>query len=208
MPISLIVFDDFLSDPMEIRQRALRAEYPKLPTKTNYAGRNSKQPLILQGIEDMASQITGEPLTGATNAAHCYFRISLAGDDDDRLYDVHIDPEAIWSGILYLTLPQHCQGGTEFYRHRETGTDRAPIYPQELAAVGAPNYGIAGDPIIQRDSMDADKWEHLMTVPMRFNRLVLLRPWLWHGPGRSFGTSVENGRLLQLFFFVPRPGPR
>jgi hypothetical protein len=42
-----------------------------------------------------------------------------------------------------------------------------------------------------------------MTVPMRFNRLILLRPWLWHTAGMSFGTSNENCRLVQLFFFAP-----
>ena len=51
-----------------------------------------------------------------------------------------------------------------------------------------------------------------MTVPMRFNRLVLLRPWLWHTSGLGFGDSIENGRLVYLMFFFkpvasgPHPG--
>jgi len=36
---------------------------------------------------------------------------------------------------------------------------------------------------------------------MRFNRLVLLRPWLWHTSGPGFGDSIENGRLVYLMFF-------
>lgn len=55
--------------------------------------------------------------------------------------------------------------------------------------------------IIQKDTLDDSKWEHTMTVPMRFNRLVLLRPWLWHTAGEAFGDSVENGRLVYLMFF-------
>jgi hypothetical protein len=48
-----------------------------------------------------------------------------------------------------------------------------------------------------------------MTVPMRFNRLVLLRPWLWHTSGPGFGDSVENGRLVYLMFFkLPPANPR
>jgi hypothetical protein len=53
-----------------------------------------------------------------------------------------------------------------------------------------------------RDALDRSKWELSMTVPMRFNRLVLLRPWLWHTSGPGFGDSVENGRLVYVMFFV------
>jgi len=51
--------------------------------------------------------------------------------------------------------------------------------------------------------VDESAWETTMTVPMRFNRLVLLRPWLWHTAGRGFGDSLENGRLVYLMFFAP-----
>lgn len=38
--------------------------------------------------------------------------------------------------------------------------------------------------------------------PERFNRLVLFRGGhLFHAPDRYFGTAMENGRLVQLFFF-------
>ena len=37
-------------------------------------------------------------------------------------------------------------------------------------------------------------------MPMRFNRLVLFRPLLWHSAGDGFGDSLANGRLVQLFF--------
>ena len=61
--------------------------------------------------------------------------------------------------------------------------------------------------IIERHANDADKWEHLMRVPMRFNRLILLRPWLWHTAGPAFGDSLENGRLVYLMFFKPANAP-
>ena len=41
-----------------------------------------------------------------------------------------------------------------------------------------------------------------MTVPMRFNRLVLLQPHYWHTAGPGFGDSLENGRLIYLMFFL------
>jgi hypothetical protein len=44
-----------------------------------------------------------------------------------------------------------------------------------------------------------------MTVPMRYNRLVLLRPWLWHTAGPGFGETIEDGRLVYLMFFQKDP---
>jgi hypothetical protein len=41
-----------------------------------------------------------------------------------------------------------------------------------------------------------------MQAPMRFNRLIMLRPWLWHTAGTGFGDSMENGRLVYLMFFA------
>jgi hypothetical protein len=203
MPLSFLVFDDFYADPMEVRRAALRLEYPQPKARPNYPGRNSAQRLMIAGIEEMVSKMVNEPLVAAKNQAHGYCRISFAADDAERRYTVHIDPGAWWSGIVYLTLPEHCEGGTEFFRHKESGSDRAPLYPHELAAAKARNFGDAGHAIIERDSNDMAKWDHLMTVPMRFNRLVLLRPWLWHTAGKSFGDSLENCRLVQLFFFAP-----
>ena len=46
-----------------------------------------------------------------------------------------------------------------------------------------------------------EKWELTSVVPMRFNRLILLRPWLYHTAGPSFGDCPENCRLVHLFFF-------
>jgi hypothetical protein len=44
-----------------------------------------------------------------------------------------------------------------------------------------------------------------MTVPMRFNRLILYRPWLWHSAGEAFGASLDDGRLIQLVAFQTQP---
>jgi len=59
-----------------------------------------------------------------------------------------------------------------------------------------------------KDSRDLSKWDLVSTLPMKFNRCVLFRPWLWHRSGTDFGTSVENGRLIQLLFFEPAPNAR
>ncbi len=211
MQTSIIVVDDFYDDPMRVRQRALELGYPKPETAPNFAGRNSVEWITPRGLDQAVSALVNEPVVGIKRFGHGRCRISLAGDDSARRFYVHVDAGAYWAGVMYLNLPEHCRGGTEFFQHKRLGTDRAPIYPHEMAEIGAKNYREAAEPIIESDSADLSKWHRVMTVPMRFNRLILLRPWMWHAAGPSFGDSLQNGRLVQLFFFgmaegKPRPG--
>lgn len=114
---------------------------------------------------------------------------------------MHIDPSH-WSGILYLSRAEDCTGGTEFFRHLATGSERWPLDDQEMAAMGYSSKEDLHRDLIERDGTDPSKWEMTMRVPMRFNRLVLLRPWLWHTACPAFGDRYENGRLVYLMFFA------
>lgn len=198
MPTSLIVVDDFLQHADELRRTALRMTYPDL--QGAFPGRNSLERINLPGLVEQASHLTGEPLKAMDPlGSHLKCRITLASDVARA--KVHIDP-SYWSGILYLSRPEDCQGGTDLFRHLPTNTERAPLDDRELAAMGyATNSEMHAD-IIERDSMDDSKWERTMRVPMRYNRLMLLRPWLWHTAGEGFGDSLENGRLVFLMFFA------
>lgn len=199
MPTSLIVVDDFLQDPHELRQAALRLTYP--PLQGAFPGRNSLERINLDGLTQRISHLVGEPLTLLTPPqSHGKCRITLAGDVGRAR--VHID-QSYWSGILYLSLPEHCRGGTEFFRHIPTNSERAPLTADELAAMGFRSNEEMHRGIVEKDSLDDGKWEMTMRVPMRFNRLVMLRPWLWHTAGEGFGDTLENGRLVYLMFFAP-----
>ena len=37
---------------------------------------------------------------------------------------------------------------------------------------------------------------------MRFNRLILFNPWMFHNSGPGFGEAPETGRLIYLMFFM------
>lgn len=200
MPTSLIVVDDFLGarDAHGLREAGLQLTYPE--QQGPFPGRNSLERLEIEGLDQAVSQIVGERVKPISPLqSHAKFRVTL-GADKGRA-KVHVD-QAYWSGILYLSKPEDCQGGTEFFRHRRTGTDRAPWNEQELAAMGYSSHQQMHQDIIERDSSDDSKWEPTMQVPMRFNRLVLLRPWLWHTAGPAFGDRPENARLVYLMFFA------
>jgi len=201
----VIVIDDFLPNPMELRERALQLDYA---VEGRYPGLNSVQKVGIPGLDEIVSRLVYEPVRALTNpeGSHGACRIALA--KDDRPGRIHID-QSHWSGLLYLTLPEDCRGGTEFFRHLPTNTDHLPLTPDALAAAGYDSYDALRAEILDKDALDRSKWERTMVVPMRFNRLVLLQPQYWHTSGESFGDSLENGRLVYLMFFVrgARPGP-
>jgi len=195
MPTSLIIIDDFLDNARELREAGLGLHYP--PVQGNFPGRNSAQAVDL-GVDEEISRLVGERLVPAPGQAHGKFRITLAGDVGKAR--VHVDTSH-WSGILYLSEPQHCRGGTEFFRHIPSHTDRGAYNDEEARAMG---YASAKQMIadVLEDSQDESRWEMTMRVPMRFNRLVLLRPWLWHTAGEAFGNTLQDGRLIYLMFFA------
>jgi len=199
MPTSLIIVDDFLSprDAMQLREVGLRLTYPE--QQGAFPGRNSLERIEMDGLDQRVSDLVGERVRPVSPLqSHAKFRMTLAADAGRA--KVHID-QAYWSGILYLSRPEDCRGGTEFFRHRATNSDRAPLDDTEMRAMGYDSMRHMHREIIERDSIDDAKWEPTMQAPMRFNRLVLLRPWLWHTAGPAFGDRMENGRLVYLMFF-------
>ncbi len=193
---AIIIIDDFLTKPDDLRRRALQASYPRAPNSP-YPGRNSADRFELPGLTQYASRLTGDTLTPAPNTSHASFRACLEGEQG--IGGVHIDP-CHWSAILYLTQPEHCQNGTDFFRHRPTKTIRAPVFPGE-----AEQLPISWDEV-RRDMLapnctDPAKWEKIRHIEMRYNRLVLFRPWLWHNAGPGFGHTLENARLIYVTFY-------
>ncbi len=203
MPVSLIVIDDFLDDAEPFRAAALRLSYPRRDGET-FPGRNSVQRLALDGLDREVSRLVGEPLVGLPNlGSHGKCRIALA--EDDAPGRIHVDPSH-WSGILYLSRPEDCLGGTEFFRHKATGLDRVPHDGESLARAGFSSYDQFQREFMDKEVPDRSAWDIAMTVPMKFNRLILLRPWLFHTSGPGFGESIEKGRLVYLMFFGRAPG--
>lgn len=202
---SFIVVDDFLQDPHILRNAALAQSYPKLDEAQFYPGRDSKHRQVINGFDEKICEIIGEPVVPVQTTSHQKFRLALAGDKGTE--SVHID-NVHWTVILYLTLPEHCQGGTHFYRHIETGTDRAPYNSKELADLGFTSQKKFLDDVINKNTNDPSKWEEIMTVPMRFNRLVIIKPQHYHDAGISFGDSPENGRLIYVSAYNYPDAPR
>ena len=198
---AFFVIDDFLANPDAVCAEALRLDYA---VEGRFPGLNSVQKLRLRGLEQTVSALVREPVRAPWDATFSHGSCRVALESDDRPGRIHID-QSHWSGILYLSRPEDCRGGTEFYRHLPTGTDRVPMTEDQLRAAGYDSYDELQRDILDRDALDRSKWELTMTVPMRYNRLVLLQPHYWHTSGPGFGDRIENGRLVYLMFFLRGP---
>ena len=197
----LWIIDDFLQNAQEVRDQALSLTYSR---KGVYPGRGSVERLTIGGLEEVVSSIVRQRLYAnwPANHAHSTCRLTLAQHTEPAA--IHVDPNHL-SGILYLSRPEDCRGGTEFFRHKRTGTDRMPMTLEGLQEMGYNSYSELEQDILHKDGWDPSKWEQTMMVPMRFNRLVLLHPYYWHTAGPGFGDSVENGRLIHVIFFERVP---
>jgi len=199
----LIVIDDFLRDPDAVRRRALELTYAK---SGHFPGLNSSEKIPLDGLTQAMSQLVHEPLCTPWSPGFAHQSCRLALAKDAKPGRVHIDTSH-WTGVLSLSRNEDSIGGTEFFRHRKSGTDHLPLTPAELAAAGYSSYDELDAEILQKDALDPSSWEQVLSVPMRYNRLILLQPHYWHTAGPGFGDTVENGRLVYLMFFnrVPLP---
>jgi len=194
----LIVIDDFLENPQQLRDLALAQDYPGMEEDTYFPGKNSKFAQRINGLTERVEAIVGERLKIAEGSAHNKFRMAFEGDMGTA--GVHID-DAHWSGMLYLSKPEDCKGGTDFFRHIPTQSDHAPLAQSDFAKLGVSSVKEIWDNILWPHTNDRSKWEHLMRIPMRFNRLVLFRPQQWHDAGPGFGDYPENARIVYMMFF-------
>lgn len=195
---AIFVVDDFFADPDHVRGVALADSYPPSPPESLYPGRNSAGRYEFNWLASYMSEMTGDTLVPAQKTSHGSFRICLQGEVGSG--GVHIDP-CHWSCLVYLSKPEHCKGGTDFFRHRKTKTVRAPVFPGEFEELGVERAELGQD-ITGARSKDPAIWERIRHVPMKYNRMVLFRPWLWHDAGDGFGDRIDNGRLIFVAFFV------
>ena len=148
---SLAIIDDFLANPDDMRRRALGLGYDAAAKAAgaNFPGTTSTKAFAIPGLDAAISRIAGRPLTGAAGTLHGHCRLTLRTDRGAS--GVHVDPAA-FSGILYLTPPEHCRGGTDFYRHRRTGLDRVPASIDGVIAAGYATGDDLVNDVINRDT--------------------------------------------------------
>lgn len=177
MKLNLVIAENFYNNPDETRQFVLSQPFDVVG---NYPGVRTK-PLINGSIKQAISALVAAagPVTnwhedcGFTGA----FQMCTA---QDRTW-IHADSFNTWAGVCYMTPNAPVSGGTSLYRHKATG-NREKIDSDY-------------------ESYDYTKWEEVDRIGNIYNRIILYRGNMFHASVDYFGSTPEDGRMFQTFFF-------
>ena len=189
MRINSLTIDDFYSNPMEVREFALKQEFK---VRGNYPGQRTEPFLtdntrqkIKEILYPFAGEITwwGGEYTGS-------FQYTTAAD---RSW-IHADSTTDWAAVCYLTPDAPLSSATGLFRHKETGWSNFDYKRENDVEYmkGAPS---------GHDMQDYTKWEIVDRVGNVFNRLIMYRADNYHVSLDYFGKDMYDGRLFQVFFF-------
>jgi len=198
---NIIVIDDFHSNPDEVRQFALQSTYPEPVEGYTYPGRNSNEDYYSQELHQKFESVLNKSLTPAN--PNGYFRLSL--ETNTYRQDIHVDPVWEYGAVCYLNTPEQSidEGGTSFWMHNKTKIDTCPTSDIEANALGYSSAKEAWWTTVYGEGLDRSLWSRYFLSPMKYNRLVIFNANLFHSHNYNFGNTLENGRLVQLFFFNP-----
>ena len=180
----IVVVDDFLESPDAVRNQALNLGDAGYRESGGYKGRRSAQFLDHIAPANFERLLQRRITRFAEHDMCGTFQITLA--DTPRVF--HSDAQT-HAAVLFLKPGAPIEAGLAFHRSRQTGIRRAP-----------------SDPEIERQTyggklLDATAWDIVDVVGNVYNRLVLWDARLLHSAAAYFGTSLETGRLTQIFFF-------
>jgi len=181
---SLIVIDNFYSNPDEVRKYILTQDFK---VKGNYPGNRTRsfateelKKTIQNFIEPFSGKITDFPLS--ENSYNGSFQFTTSRDHSW----IHVDSYNNWGGIVYLTPDAPLSSGTGFYKFKGNNV----MYQETEHSAETGKY-----------SQDVTKWELIDRVGNVYNRLILFNSKKFHTSLDYFGTDKFDGRLFQVFFF-------
>jgi len=182
MQTNVIIIDDFYGNPDGVRNFALQQTFD---VTGNYPGSRTKT-FMTEDVKRVLEKII-HPHGGGihewfeTDGFTGSFQLTTA---EDRSW-IHTDHVNTWAGVCYLTPDAPHTGGTGLFRHRHTGAMLFDEMPKDY------NY----------EARDMTKWDLVDVIGNKYNRLVLYRSSIFHSSLDYFGSTPEDGRLFQLFFF-------
>jgi len=196
------VVDDFYANPDQLVQTAVRSMNGN-SLRGNFAGVMTETAYLTQQHMDLFRNLLHEPSIASSTELNGKIRFTKQGDDFTQ--NIHFDGGLAtnWSGVIYLSKNHPRVDGTNFWKHKATDLEEMPRSVEELARHGwRTNDDIRN--FLERDGVDYSKWEKVMAIPYKYNRLVLFRPWVFHAPGDAFGDSLESSRIVQTLFLGNR----
>lgn len=194
MSLRVETIDDFLPNPQEFRDLAIKAPFYDIrgPDAVMYKNINVRPS---NEFEPLLSQKLGR----TAKVGYSLLRVSHEGElanaaiHSDNTYDEY-------AGVLYLNPPGQCEGGTAFWRHKKHGFTHFPT-EHDIRRLGKSPTRVYTD--IHNSYNDVDQWEQTHLAEMRFNRLVTFETKAFHSrfPLRAFGSTTSDARMIVALFF-------
>lgn len=194
-----IIVDDFYNNPDELVRVALNSLKDKDLSGGNYAGVMTSEYFLGAESREVFQQLTLEQSINSSTNANGRLRFTRANDPFKFHIHYDVDLSTKWAGVVYLSKNHPKTEGTCFWKHKRTGLEIAPNTVEGFA-----KYGWSGFPdlkeFLETEGLDESLWEKTLSIPYKYNRLVLFRPWLLHSPGPAFGDTLETSRIVQTIF--------
>lgn len=197
---AVIVVDDFLHDPDEVRTLALAQEYAS--DTRFYKGLRSRERFLWPHLREEFGRLLGRPVTEwLGHGANGVFQ--QTSSDDPLVW--HHDTQG-FAAAVYLTPDAPLRSGTSFWRDRTWGCRRRPSHHLETTRLGSTEaVQAAGAVVYDAYNLEhGDNWELVEAVAGLYNRLVIWDASLIHS-ATSYSDFDDGGRapsrLVQLFFF-------
>lgn len=190
----ILKFDYFAPDAPGVRRAVVDGGFSTVQwvDGATYTGISQHQ---VPHWHDRIAELIGETVIPRVS----FFRINFKGELPHKW--VHSDTiGGEYAGVLYLNLPEQCQGGTAFWKHKRLGMDRL-LPKEELAAMGIDPEGFYD--MMPHEWGKKEMWEQVAFVPMKWNRFVTYPSALFHSrfPHEAFGDTSEDGRLYWACFY-------
>jgi len=192
---ALLVFDNFLDDPMALRKTILGQSF--MGGAGRFPGKRASSfydEALFQSVRcrieaRMGCKIIEWPDPRTHLLHNCVPQLTTS---HDRTW-IHHDGSWL-NGVLFLT-PQEKVGplsGTALMSHIETGWGHKPV-------------GIELE-VVQGDIAEGSKWKCDAYAENVFNRLVIIDDFhRYHTAMDYFGEGLHDGRLTMVFFFRVDP---
>ena len=198
--IPIVVVDNLYVNPEEVRKFSSILPY----TKSKYVlqsspGKRVKLDLDIRHLQDFTYKLIGQNKTNTFLPPSLIFN-RIRSDEvlSDNQTTPHTDSVRGLSHaiVIYLNTEEECAGGTAFYRHKETGIsfvknidDFKKVYESKKS-----NYK---DFITESN----DDWELLDLIEMKFNRMIIYPPNIYHSGYINRKDFVNYDRVTQIGFF-------
>lgn len=178
---SFVVIDNVYENPDSVRKFALEQVFTE--HKQYHKGCRTDAVFRFPGLKELfESKLGTKIINWEKYGTNCCFQYCIAGDQLVYHYD-----QQEYAGVLFLTPDAPPNTGSSFYRSKHTRKMKVDDTESSL--------------VFRRGFLDSTEFEMVDTVGNVYNRVVLFDAKMIHSASEYFGTTKENGRLFQLFFF-------